>query len=450
MARKGRTYLFFGGGQRHGYRARKAKSELTKNRGAMRGKRRIVFLAFLVTFFLWPKSAFCDELSELKEQLKTIQTEMASVYERIGKLETQQVKQRKDNLWIPRRKMDFIRIGGGVEIEYTDGQSESNHPGGTTGVSEPHFQIDKVDLRFDTKIVKHLNFKSKISFSGNDNDIEIRDTYLELMKLPLESYVQIGNNVVFFRPERITEGYPLGGTAFWRKRDLGIWYGGAFKPLYWRFSLTNGLELDDKDFGETAGSSDLQQIIADDSRNDDLNQNKEIGAGLGVNQRLGRFGAVDLLGFLTRGRLTSEDLLFLQDPANLPEYGRETKRTKMRYGLNFDYTVGGFNLSAQGIRALDGKMRRFAWYIQPSYKFEINQKYLHAIRPLFRYSTYDTNMASSRTAGLTWDRQQYVLALILSIRSNLDWKWEYYVNREQTGGDHVRNDEWLSQLEYKF
>ncbi len=421
----------------------------------MRGQKSLRILAFvLLTLFTASQGSWADELSELKGHFEKLQKEMATLQERIGKLEAEKVMAKTDN-WILGKKGDRIRIGGGVELEYSDGQDATWLPSTANEMrstaADGHFQVDKFELKLDAKVTDGINFKSKVRFDGDDNDIEVRDTYLEMVDLPLDSYVQVGNNTVFFRPDRITEGYPLGGTAFWRKRGLGIWYGGQREPLYWRFSLTNGLELDDKDFGETSGTTEFQRIIGDDKRNDDLNGNKELGFGLGLKQDLQRFGEVDLLGFVTRGRLTGEDVTFLQTAANVPGYGSSSRTTKERYGINLDYTYGNANLFGQFIRAFDGKLRRNAWYLQPSYKHPLRFKYLKAIQPLFRYGQYTINMAHVPAEGLTWGRQQYTAALIGHVTDNFRWKWEYHFNREDTGSsDEPRNDEWVTQLDYSF
>lgn len=412
-----------------------------------------VVSVFLWTLFTASQGSWADELSELKGRFEKLQKEMMALQERIGKLEAEKVTAQTDS-WFPGKKGDKIRIGGTFEFEYADGQ-DATAPEGTS-IGDGQFQIDKLQLNLDAKITEDLKFKSEVKFDGDGDDISIRDTYLELVNLPWDSFVQVGNKTVFFRPDRITESYPIGGTAFWRKRDLGIWTGGSKEPLYWHFSVTNGLELNDKDFMEMADAgtgTDLLEIIGDDKRNDDLNQSKELGFGLGFKNDFDRWGEIDLLGLITRGRLAGEDVSFLTNTSSthgaIPGYA-STRRTKERYGVNIDYHWEDFNFFAEFIRAFDGKLRRNAWYVQPSYLHGMNRKYLKGLQPLFRYGQYTINVAHSPTAGLTWARQEYVPALIAHIRENLLWKWEYHFNREDTGDDQIRNDEWLTQLQYKF
>ncbi len=391
--------------------------------------------------------------------------------QRVAALEERDTEQ-KNKGWVYSQKGEKIRLSGRVEVEYRDTQGEDDyylqrteHPVGT-------FQLDKAVLRLDSRFTKDVDGTLRVDVY--DNDAKLREAYLDWANLPVDSRLRVGLMQKFFRPARLTETYPLVGTAFWRSRDLGVEWKWQVAPVYGYAALYNGLLLNDKEIGE----DDSFPLIRDDFEGVDLNQNKELALGLGLQQDWGEWGGTDLLAFGTRGRLSDADQLFLREafePVVLPGsviegYPDSRADRKTRVGVNARYEVLGARLAGQYIRARDGELDRDGWYAEMSYLWEREGKYFTAFRPLLRYGELAGDLPAGPFNSLSWDRRRWTLALITTLHDDLYLKTEYAWNDETTGADaldfsafpdrfpytgysrrdSINNDEFLLQLRWEF
>jgi hypothetical protein len=252
---------------------------------------------------------------------------------------------------------------------------------------------------------------------------------------------------MFLKPDIKTERYPLAATAFWRQEETGIFLKSRFySPFYLNLSYCNGLELDDKKTGE----DNSYKIIGVDKRNKDFSDQMELGLGLGADLYSGKFGMLDVLGFYFSGDLSDADIAFLNKKVS--GYN-STESALYRYGINLDYSIEEFNLFLQFIRAEDGALNRYAWYIQPSCKFNLpwDWRYFNSHTLLVRYGRLHL-MDIDEVFGdpLTWDRDELTLAFIPEIYKNIKLKAEYTINTEETGNGKIDNNEFLIQLELGF
>lgn len=443
-----------------------------------KGKMLVVFL-FLVALLI-PLQAYCGggspeqaeiqrqvdglkrQINALEERLKASEAKQKSTEERLKVTET---KERETLAEMMTTLGDKIEIGGELEFEYVDTQNDNVTAALTSTPGNPrgHFQMDKIRLKVKVTPDENKEFKFKLDFQDIEEKVQVDEAYFTFKNIgPFEQKISLGLKDRFIADtlEYYTEGSPLARTAFWRDPDLGIQYSGKKAPFSWYLSLTNGMQLAPKDIGEdsttiTTGTSKWggrDDILQDDDENEDFNDNKQVGIGLGYNTLLGEWGNVNLLGFAYFSRLSGTDLsTYLQDTNYFPNRPSDNiDRTQRRLGLNLAYTKDAWETYAQYIRAQDSYLRRHVWMLQTSYKFDTNLKYLKAIQPLFRYDYYIVRWPHNVVRPLTWDRRRYTAALLNYIKDNLILKLEYAHNQEDTGGNTPRNDEFLAQLEYKF
>lgn len=402
------------------------------------------------------------QIKALEERLKASEAKQKSTEERLKVAET------KESLAEMMTALgDKIELGGELEFEYVDTQDDSpnvaNNQISAPGNPRAHFQMDKIRLKVKVKPDENKEFKFKLDFQDIEEKVSVDEAYFTFKNIsPFDSEISLGLKDRFISDtiERYTEGSPLARTAFWRDPDLGIQYSGKKAPFYWHVSLTNGLQLKAKDIGEDSTSSTTaigegmgrDDILQDDDENEDFNDNKQVGIGLGYNTLLGEWGNVNLLSFAYFSRLSGADLTdFINKSTIFPNYPTDSiERTQRRYGLNLAYAKDAWETYAQYIRGQDSYLRRYAWMLQTSYKFDLDWRYLKAIQPLFRWDYYIVRWPHNVVRPLTWDRKRYTAALLNYINDNLILKLEYAHNREDTGGNSPRNDEFLAQLEYKF
>jgi hypothetical protein len=373
-----------------------------------------------------------DKTAAIEQQPEKIEYRVAAIEKRL------------DDGWLPSLKGKKFRLGGELEIEYRKTQSERSHPAGTTNIPYGQFQIDKFDLNIEARPSDDITIFAQIEAEPDDKT-ELDEAHVTFSNLFFDSYLRIGLQERFIRPSRKTETYPLVGNALWRDKDIGIELGGDLKPFYYRLSLSNGLALGKKEIGE---DDSFDEILQDDGKFRDYNNSKEFGIGIGYKDEIIKGHKIDILLFSYFSKLSSDDIAFLK--SRFSGYA-SNEDTKNFYGGNIEYKFKGLNLFGQYIHARDGEIKRDMWYVQPSYKFNVKGiKYLSAIEPLYRYDRYDVSHAPSATKPLSWDRKRNTFSVIADIIKDLKLKLEYNLNDEETGGQKVKNNEFVGQMEIKF
>ena len=106
---------------------------------------------------------------------------------------------------------------------------------------------------------------------------------------------------------------------------MGITWKTENDPLLTYLSLNNGAGLNNNSIGQDGAAP----IVGDKENNLDLNGNKEVSGGLGLEHDLGKFGEIKLLGFAGTGNITDDDIAFLQ---KIPGYGYSQDATHQFVG----------------------------------------------------------------------------------------------------------------------
>lgn len=329
-------------------------------------------------------------------------------------------------------------IGGELEFEFVDTKKHAS-----VDEPEPHFQLDKLMLIPRVSLSEDIYLYGEIEFYTSS--LLAKYIYAHFGNLPFNSFLRVGFDQKFMKPSRKTERYPLAGNAFWRDNSAGIYAGGEFKPLYWRFSCTNGFEINQRQITE----DDSLDMLHDNLRTNNYDSPGELGLGLGFKKDFERGGKIDLLGFSYFSRLSGADETFLK--SNVTGYNSD-ERSQYRYGLNLNYSVLGASLFTQFIKAKDGDLDRLSWYIQPSYKIKLaDRDFFFAIEPLFRYGKLSLNIDAVTGDSLTWDREEFTFAVITDIYKNIKLKTEYTIDRMDKDAGGTKNySEFVAQLEVKF
>ncbi len=350
-----------------------------------------------------------------------------------------QITEKQENGWTSSLKGMQYKLGGELEFEYVDTQddAETDQPSG-------HFQLDKFTLMPDIQVSDSVILHSLLLF-GADRAYA-SEAYATFSGLPLNSSLKIGldDRFIYEKPERKTEAFSLIDTAFARDDEFAITWNGRRKSLYWMLSLSNGLALGQQAPGEDAS----YKLLHDNRQLSDMNDNKEVGLGVGWKYIHTREFFVDALMFGYMARLSSDDIGVLQGIAG---YGNSESDLNSMYGFSIEGTLGGISLGGKYIRANDGVLDRYGWFFQTSYRIGLDDRKLFiAVVPLIRYGGLAVDLPKTPGDPLTWDRNMTTLALLIEIAKGLMLKTEYYLNGETTGGDNVKNDELLMQMEIRF
>jgi len=433
----------------------------------------VLFTSLFLFAFLIPAFADEGELEALKKQIQQLQERIRvleekqkqappSVQELQEKVKTLEEKQKVPLAELRSKLGDLLAIGGDVRVNFTAAQDHPSDDAATysTFKSNKHsrFELDKLRLKIGVKPTENIEFKSKIDFEGENDKVKVTEGYLNFKNIsPFDQWLCFGlkRRIIDEHFERITASSPIARTAFWKYGDVGVQYGGEYKSIYWRASVTNGMVLDTKQIGEDNGTRD--KIIIDNKGDTDNNNNKQVGLGLGYKANLGTKGALDVLGFGYLSKLSSSDITNALTTSKFPNAPTgstgtgTTDKTQRRLGVSAVYDKDDFELAGQYFRAQDSFLRRHVWFLHATYTFDTNFKYLKAIQPLFRFDKYVVRWPHNVSYPYTWNRDRFTLALINHIRRDtLFLKIEYAWNREKTGADQPANDELLMQLQYKF
>ncbi len=343
-----------------------------------------------------------------------------------------------------------LKLGGKIELNFVDTQNESaSLPGGPTDNPDPHLIFDRLRIEPELDIGRGLEFYGQIDFLADEGDTFIKEAVLhhryEKTWFRLDSKVGIEDRFIHIGPNaRVTESFPLLGTAFWRDEELALLFAARFgrkggpKPskdvekeyaelmrytdsALWHsppldfssnpgaftlhFSLGGGSELDGKSV--IKDKADLQEIIQD-NRKVENTALRDVGVGLEYERDFLELGEISILGFYYEDKLDDDSVRFLQqnltifDPLTnqpLAGYGLREESFKRRIGITFRYHLEAFHLlyergidtqpgdgvylTAQYIDAKDGKLERDGFYVQGSYRYSF-QKPLIGDR-YFRY-----------------------------------------------------------------
>lgn len=368
-------------------------------------------------------------------------------------------------------KTGFLIPQGDMDYEFYRGDPAISHD----NEKRSKFRIDRLMLIPQMNVGETIVAYAELEAFTNRNQGEstfFREGHLSFY-LPKNLFVKVGLEDRWISPEfmatnelrgdnkKLTEVFPINGTAFWEDEDLGVTFGGNHSVrkehmVYWRTSIANGLRLEHDEITR----NQIYPLVHDDrhsqSLNLDLSDNKEFGFGLGFkNYFWSDFMTVDTLAFLFEKSLVTQDIDFLTSV--IPNYVSNSRESK-RIGFNNEIHLSRFNLFSQYVYARDGHLRRHGFYFQPSYfmEFKAKRSYFNAVRFLYRFNILnvggrgiDDNVS---TSPFTWDRIAHSFAAHIQIYPQVLLKNELHLNLERVDSswNPVNNNEFLSQLEVRF
>lgn len=331
-----------------------------------------------------------------------------------------------------------LRLGGKLELNFIDTQSERrSFLGGPTDNPDPHFRVDELRIEPVIDVGKGLEVEAQIDFIPEDGETLLKEAVVAWdydVDWWLESDAQLGLDDPFIHigpSDRLTESYPLIGTAFWRDEELAlIWKvrvgdkRGAPRPkkkgagkrreplreeftrstdydafdfsnnpgeINLLFSIGNGYTLDDK--AVTKDSGTLQRIIQDGREVESNLSLRDIGLGVGYERDFNNLGEIGALLFYYEDELNEDSVQVLQQGLTLIDgltglpvrgYGSSEANYRRRVGITANYHLeayhllssfmdtwpgDGLYLTVQWIDARDGDLERDGWYAQVSYRW---------------------------------------------------------------------------------
>lgn len=128
-----------------------------------------------------------------------------------------------------------LRLGGKLEINFVDTENEEDPIfGGPTDNPDPHLLFDRLRLEPVIDVGRGLEVAGQIDLVPEDGSSLLKEGYASYRFRAdefwediwwLRSSVQIGLDDRFIHigpAARVTESYPLIGSAFWREEEIGI------------------------------------------------------------------------------------------------------------------------------------------------------------------------------------------------------------------------------------
>ena len=368
-----------------------------------------------------------------------------------------------------------IDISGEVEMEFIDVEGK----GGTANrealrqevyTRSPHTRIDKAVLDFKVYYTENITYR--LSFNFNDNKGYADKYYLKYKNG--NTQIKIGKDRPAVALKRITEGYPLIGTAYWKGREYQVDWQQTFDmfTLGSTISLKRPLGYDD-----AAEDKSFRMLVYDDT---DVIDGQTIEYGLRASTSLGN---LNFMGWYYTGKLIDDAdwkgrLHFDFDyyPESNTVQSADANIDHYWLGGRADYTIFNTNFRGEYIKSKDGFLLRNGFYSEVSRNLEL--PFLdNSIRLLGRYGELnnDEQMIENQDGIIfdsflpllkdphTWDRNMITLAAIYNLTDYAKIKIEYYMIDEDTGdtqeaadsGDrdyqpNIKDNQLLVQFELSF
>ena len=368
-----------------------------------------------------------------------------------------------------------IDISGEVEMEFIDVEGK----GGTANrealrqevyTRSPHTRIDKAVLDFKVYYTENITYR--LSFNFNDNKGYADKYYLKYNNG--NTQIKIGKDRPAVALKRITEGYPLIGTAYWKGREYQVDWQRTFDmfTLGSTISLKRPLGYDD-----AAEDKSFRMLVYDDT---DVIDGQTIEYGLRASTSLGN---LNFMGWYYTGKLIDDAdwkgrLHFDFDyyPESNTVQSADANIDHYWLGGRADYTIFNTNFRGEYIKSKDGFLLRNGFYSEVSRNLEL--PFLdNSIRLLGRYGELnnDEQMIENQDGIIfdsflpllkdphTWDRNMITLAAIYNLTDYAKIKIEYYMIDEDTGdtqeaadsGDrdyqpNIKDNQLLVQFELSF
>ena len=338
-----------------------------------------------------------------------------------------------------------IEMSGEVEMEFIDVEGEGGAANREALRQEvytrsPHTRIDKAVLDF--KVYYSENITYRVSFNFDDNKGFADKYYLKYKND--NTQIKIGKDRPAVALKRVTEGYPLIGTAYWKGREYQVDWQRAFNmfTLGSTVSLKRPLGYDD-----AAEDKSFRMLVYDDT---DVIDGQTIEYGVRASSSLGN---LNFMGWYYTGKLIDDAdwkgrLHFDFDyyPESNTIQSADANIDHYWLGGRADYTVFNTNFRGEYIQSVDGFLQRNGFYGEISRN--INLPFLdNSLKVLGRYGelNIDEQLVQNQDGDIydsflpllkdphTWDRSMITLAAIYNLTDYAKVKFEYYVIDEDTG-----------------
>ena len=338
-----------------------------------------------------------------------------------------------------------IEMSGEVEMEFIDVEGEGGAANREALRQEvftrsPHTRIDKAVLDF--KVYYSENITYRVSFNFDDNKGFADKYYLKYKND--NTQIKIGKDRPAVALKRVTEGYPLIGTAYWKGREYQVDWQRAFNmfTLGSTVSLKRPLGYDD-----AAEDKSFRMLVYDDT---DVIDGQTIEYGVRASTILGN---LNFMGWYYTGKLIDDAdwkgrLHFDFDyyPESNTIQSADANIDHYWLGGRADYTVFNTNFRGEYIQSVDGFLKRNGFYGEISRN--INLPFLdNSLKVLGRYGelNIDEQLVQNQDGDIydsflpllkdphTWDRSMITLAAIYNITEYAKVKVEYYVIDEDIG-----------------
>lgn len=129
--------------------------------------------------------------------------------------------------------LEFL-LGGQLKIDFIDPQAERDPTFGETDSPDPHLEVERFRLipRLETQrspVLGQASIRAELDFHPEEGETILKEATIDHVVSPrwwLASNLKIGLDDRFIRPARLTQNYPLIGTAYWRDETVAIrWEG---------------------------------------------------------------------------------------------------------------------------------------------------------------------------------------------------------------------------------
>lgn len=271
-----------------------------------------------------------------------------------------------------------LRLGGKLELNFVDTESEHDSLLGTTDNPDPHLEFDRLRLEPELDVGKAVGIRGQLDFRPDRGNTLLKEmSFFHDWKhewwFRTESQIGLDDRFIHIGPSaRLSETYPLLGTAFWRDEEIALMWKGtignkrgakvekpvkpakapkpprrrsapaaedeappALEEVNGRASQTSSTEHEPFDFennpgalvlhfsvgdGHTLGvkeigkdQANLQEIVQDDRNVKTGLSLRELGFGIGYERDFNFLGELDFLFFFFDNRLNQDSIDFLQD-----------------------------------------------------------------------------------------------------------------------------------------
>jgi len=180
------------------------------------------------------RAAASDRLKALEERVDDLEKELARVRakEKESRQKAVEANFSKGTFTLGGLR---LRIGGDLKVDLIDPQNEKSPLFGSTESPDPHLEFNRLRIEPQIEFGKSetlgvVSARAQIDFEPTKGDTVLKRGTFDHKVEPawwLASKEKVGLDDRFMRPGRLTENYPLAGTAFWRDQEVAFTWEGT-------------------------------------------------------------------------------------------------------------------------------------------------------------------------------------------------------------------------------